>query len=218
MGLRAPSHPVAQRLLQAFGGGIAAPSANRFGRISPTTAQHVREELGDAVDLVLDGGACEVGIESTIVDLSTGAPVLLRPGRIGAAEIEAVMRCAGLARHGCSRRAHRARSLRTTRPRYLWCSPSSSDLERIVREHATAPVAVLARRAQPADSRAALWQVAAADAQTYAHDLYAVAALSRTLRLRADRGGSAARGAEWDGVRDRLTRAAAGSGNGPDGA
>ncbi len=91
VGLRVPSHPVAQQLLQAFGGGIAAPSANRFGRVSPTTAQHVREDLGDAVDLILDGGACEVGIESTILDLSSGAPVLLRPGRIGAAEIETVI-------------------------------------------------------------------------------------------------------------------------------
>src|SRR4249919_832993 len=88
VGLRTPSHPIAQRLLKAFGGGIAAPSANRFGRVSPTTAQHVRDELGDALDLILDGGPCEVGIESTIVDLSTGTPVLLRPGRIGVAEIE----------------------------------------------------------------------------------------------------------------------------------
>src|SRR5262245_50671234 len=90
VGLRAPAHPVAQRLLNGFSGGIAAPSANRFGRLSPTTAQHVRDELRDAVDLVLDGGTCEVGIESTIIDLSGGTPVLLRPGRIGTAEIEAV--------------------------------------------------------------------------------------------------------------------------------
>ncbi len=86
-----PSHPVAQALLQAFGGGIAAPSANRFGRISPTTAQHVREELGERVDLMLDGGACQVGIESTILDLSSGAPVLLRPGHIAVEEVEAVL-------------------------------------------------------------------------------------------------------------------------------
>src|SRR6185436_10648251 len=70
VGIRVPSHPVAQELLKAFGGGIAAPSANRFGRISPTTAAHVREDLGGDVDLVLEGGASEVGIESTIVDLS----------------------------------------------------------------------------------------------------------------------------------------------------
>ena len=78
VGLRVPSHPVALRLLKAFGGGIAAPSANRFGRLSPTTAQHVRDELRDAVDLVLDGGSSEVGIESTIVDLTRDTPAVLR--------------------------------------------------------------------------------------------------------------------------------------------
>ena len=72
VGLRVPSHPVAQELLRAFGGGIAAPSANRFGQVSPTTAAHVREDLGKDVELVLDGGPSEVGIESTIVDLSSG--------------------------------------------------------------------------------------------------------------------------------------------------
>ncbi|MFZ2235722.1 MAG: L-threonylcarbamoyladenylate synthase [Dokdonella sp.] len=80
--LRVPGHPVALALLAAFGDGVAAPSANRYGRVSPTMAEHVREELGDAVDLVLDGGRCEVGIESTILDLSTPAPSLLRPGAI----------------------------------------------------------------------------------------------------------------------------------------
>ncbi len=87
IGLRVPGHPVALELLREFGGGIAAPSANRFGRISPTTADHVRNDLGTDVDLILDGGACEIGIESTIVDVSRGMPVLLRPGRIGASEI-----------------------------------------------------------------------------------------------------------------------------------
>jgi L-threonylcarbamoyladenylate synthase len=88
VGIRVPSHPVAQQLLKEFGGGVAAPSANRFGRISPTTATHVREDLGSDVDLVLEGGPSEVGIESTIVDLSGGTAVLLRPGRISKAELE----------------------------------------------------------------------------------------------------------------------------------
>ncbi|MEO8003262.1 MAG: L-threonylcarbamoyladenylate synthase, partial [Betaproteobacteria bacterium] len=88
VGVRVPSHPVAQQLLRAFNGGIAGPSANRFGRLSPTTAAHVREELGAAVDLVLDGGPCEVGIESTIVDVTRATPAVLRPGRITALQIE----------------------------------------------------------------------------------------------------------------------------------
>lgn len=89
--LRVPDHPVALALLRAFGSGIAAPSANRFGHISPTTAAHVRAEFGDALPLILDGGPCRVGIESTIVDLSRGAPVVLRPGAISAADIARVI-------------------------------------------------------------------------------------------------------------------------------
>ena len=80
--LRVPDHPLALSVLQQFGRGIAAPSANRYGRVSPTSADHVRQELGDAVDLLLDGGPCTVGIESTIVDLSAGAIHILRPGAI----------------------------------------------------------------------------------------------------------------------------------------
>lgn len=90
VGLRVPDHPLALELLRRFGGGVAAPSANRFGRVSPTTAAHVREELGAEVDLVLDGGPCRVGVESTIVDLS-GAPRVLRPGGIGPEALEKVL-------------------------------------------------------------------------------------------------------------------------------
>ena len=99
VGLRCPAHPVAHAVLQAcaqdspaLGGtpvwGVAAPSANRFGRVSPTTAAHVQAELGGAL-LVLDGGPCAVGIESTIVDCTRGVPVLLRPGAVTRAQIEA---------------------------------------------------------------------------------------------------------------------------------
>lgn len=97
VGVRIPGHPIALALLRAFaeanpaGGGLAAPSANKFGRISPTTAEHVAMELGDAVSLILDGGDCQVGIESTIVDLSRGTPVILRPGAITAEQIELVL-------------------------------------------------------------------------------------------------------------------------------
>ena len=97
IGLRCPSHPVAQALLKAFetlgGHGIAAPSANRFGRTSPTTAQHVQDAFADLspspIALILDGGASDVGIESTIVDCSRGKPVLLRPGIYTPPELEA---------------------------------------------------------------------------------------------------------------------------------
>jgi L-threonylcarbamoyladenylate synthase len=88
VGLRTPAHPLALELLRAFGGGLAAPSANRFGRVSPTTAQHVLDDLGIAVDYVLDGGACAVGVESTIVDCTTQPPQVLRPGGIGVEDVE----------------------------------------------------------------------------------------------------------------------------------
>jgi L-threonylcarbamoyladenylate synthase len=91
VGLRVPRHPLALELLEAFGGGIAAPSANRFGRLSPTTAEHVREELGERVDLVLDGGPCAVGVESSIVDVSGRAPRLLRPGGVSREALEAAL-------------------------------------------------------------------------------------------------------------------------------
>lgn len=95
IGLRVPAHPLALAVLRDLGGGIAAPSANRFGRVSPTSAQHVRDDLGDAVDYVLDGGACAIGLESTIVDLSRGDDdaVVLRPGGVGP---ETLARIAGL--------------------------------------------------------------------------------------------------------------------------
>jgi L-threonylcarbamoyladenylate synthase len=96
IGLRCPAHPVAQRVLRAAQAagihGLAAPSANRFGRVSPTTAEHVLDELGHLDDealLILDGGACPVGIESTIIDCSRGMPVRLRPGTIGLDELHA---------------------------------------------------------------------------------------------------------------------------------
>ncbi len=91
VGIRVPDHPLALALLRRFGGPIAAPSANRFGSVSPTTAKHVVDDLGPALDLVLDGGPCAVGVESTIIDLTGSSPVLLRPGGISAVELEAVL-------------------------------------------------------------------------------------------------------------------------------
>ncbi|MEX2176967.1 MAG: L-threonylcarbamoyladenylate synthase, partial [Pirellulaceae bacterium] len=91
VGLRVPAHSVARQLLQSFGGAIAAPSANRFGRVSPTSAAHVYDELAGRIDLVLDGGECQVGLESTIVDLSSDCPAVLRPGGISVESLAAVL-------------------------------------------------------------------------------------------------------------------------------
>jgi L-threonylcarbamoyladenylate synthase len=211
VGLRVPSHPMAQALLQAFGGGIAAPSANRFGRISPTTAQHVRDELGDRVDLILDGGPCDVGIESTIVDLSSGVAVLLRPGRIAPEEIEALLgtpvgrRGSGSPRASGTLAAHYA-------PRLPLLLVPAETFDATVREQgALRSVAVLARHPNPAAMSVAHWQLAPVDPLAYAHQLYAA--------LRAlDESGcevilveSPPETPDWAAVRDRLQRAAAGS-------
>jgi L-threonylcarbamoyladenylate synthase len=91
VGIRMPAHPVALDLIRAAGTPIAAPSANPFTRLSPTTAEHVRESLGGVVDLVLDGGPTQVGIESTVLSLAVSPPQLLRPGMVSQAEIEALI-------------------------------------------------------------------------------------------------------------------------------
>jgi L-threonylcarbamoyladenylate synthase len=215
VGLRVPSHPVAQALLQAFGAGIAAPSANRFGHISPTTAGHAREELGDRVDLILDGGACEVGIESTIVDVSGDTPVLLRPGRISEEEIEAVLQVplahagVGSPRVSGTLAAHYA-------PQLPLMIASSGMLDAVVREQASRQrVAVLARRPRPSYSSATVWMVGPRDAAEFAHYLYA------GLRQLDQCGCSVIiveappETPDWTAVRDRLERAAAGSGAKP---
>lgn len=208
--LRVPSHPAAQRLLKAFGGGIAAPSANRFGRISPTTAQHVRDDLGSEIDCVIDGGPCPVGIESTIVDLTGPQPAVLRPGNVTAQQIEdALLVHLGTAAPAAPRvpgglPVHYA-------PRTPLKMVTSEALEPYLRKEAAAtPVAVLARRGRPRDTRAALWQVAPENADPYAQQLYAL------LRRLDDAGcglivvEQLPEAPEWTAVRDRLERAAGG--------
>ena len=91
VGLHMPAHPLALELLKAAGIPLAAPSANRFTQLSPTTAEHVREGLGDRVDMILDGGPCQVGIESTVISVAGETPRILRPGLISQTEIEAVI-------------------------------------------------------------------------------------------------------------------------------
>ena len=91
VGLRMPAHPIALALLRAAGVPLAAPSANRFTELSPTTADHVRHSLGTEVDLILDGGPCSIGIESTVISLATPTPTLLRPGAISRADIESII-------------------------------------------------------------------------------------------------------------------------------
>ena len=208
IGLRVPGHPVAQQLLKAFGGGIAAPSANKFGRLSPTTAEHVREELGNAVEMVLDGGPCDVGIESTIVDLTNDPPAILRPGRVSAQQITDAL----LVPLGESA-ADRPRVPGSLASHYAPRAPlklvQPDEIENYVRRQVVQPpVAVVARRGRPRDSKVALWQVAPETPEEYARLLYA------SLRRLDDAGcrlivvEALPLLPEWAAVRDRLDRAA----------
>ncbi len=209
VGLRVPAHPIAHALLARFGGGIAAPSANRFGHVSSTTAEHVRREFGKAVDLVLDGGASEVGIESTIVDVSGDVPVVLRPGHISAAQIEqAIGKRLGLGR------SPGPRAPGTLLRHYAPATPLmviESDLlpelaASLVRQGKR--VAVLARRLVVPSLPGLAWLRAPMDAVAYAHGLYANlheldAAGCEVLLVEEP-----PREPAWTAVADRLTRAA----------
>ena len=212
VGLRVPDHPLAMALLEAFGGGIAAPSANRFGRVSPTTAAHVRDELGDAMDLVLDGGPCRVGIESTILDLSGHQPRLLRPGAITMAGIEAALE-QPIAQPGND--APRAPGMLRSHyaPKTPVCLVPGADLEAEARRCLARGqrVAALAMSATLLPE-ACLRQDMPTHQAGWARELYA--------RLRAaDAQGSDCilievppSGADWQAVRDRLDRAASARG------
>lgn len=204
VGVRVPSHPVAQALLRAFGGGIAAPSANLFGRVSPTEPAHVREDLGAAVDLVLEGGPSEVGIESTIVDMSGAAPTLLRPGHIRADAIEAVIggRLAERPRDAPRHSGGLERHYAPRTPAQL-VPPHALDAE-IARLGGDVAVLAFSRP----DERVARWIRMPRDPVEYARQLYGAlreldaAACARILVE------SPPDAREWTAVVDRLRRAA----------
>jgi L-threonylcarbamoyladenylate synthase len=211
VGLRCPSHPLAQTLLRTFGehgsGAVAAPSANRFGHVSPTTAQHVRDEFGPSL-LVLDGGPCEVGLESTIVDLSRGHAVLLRPGGVPREALARVLGYAPAAPDAAAPRASGTLAAHyAPRTALSLVSPGEVDVE------GGSDVAVLARRPRPAGTRARLWIDAGGDPVRYGHDLYAnLRRLDATGAQRILVESPPATG-PWEAVNDRLGRAAAGSGD-----
>ena len=208
IGLRVPGHPMALALLAAFGGGIAAPSANRFGRISPTTAAHVRAELGESVDCVLDGGPCQVGIESTILDLSQTHPRLLRPGAISAAALEQALGAVLVAADGDAPRvpgmlaAHYA-------PHTPLRLISSEELSAAVRAHLKQGerIAVLAY-SEVSPSAPCVWQQMPSDPAAYARALYAQLRSLDALQVDYILIEALPEEAAWQAVGDRLQRAA----------
>ena len=221
IGLRCPAHPLAQAVLAALRTpaagepvvwGLAAPSANKFGRVSPTLAQHVEDEF-DGTVTVLDGGACDVGIESTIIDCTRGEPVLLRPGAITAEQVLAACGRKLLSKYDLPSQLQQGpRASGTLESHYApsarVCLMDAHALQAALGGECPATVAVYARSAVQAPL-AVFVQPMPADAAATAHELFAV--------LRA----LDARGVQeiwvealpvesaWDGVRDRLQRAAA---------
>ena len=201
VGLRVPSHPVAQALLREFDGGVAAPSANRFGNVSATTAAHVVEEMD--VEFVLDGGPSEVGIESTIVDLSGAVPALLRPGRISQAELEEALnvkisgKISESPRHSGGLERHYA-----PKTPALLVPAHELDAE-IARRGASVAVLAFSRP----DERVDYWIRMPREPQAYAQKLYAAlreldGAGCATILVEAPPETNA-----WAAVRDRLSRA-----------
>jgi L-threonylcarbamoyladenylate synthase len=215
IGIRVPSHPMAQQLLTAFGGGIAAPSANRFGRLSPTKPEHVREEFGDSIRVLLDGGEAQIGLESTIVSCLDNVVRLLRPGFITQSQLEQFV--GPVVVGGDVPRAPGDRVLH-----YAPVTPlelvASDDLEARASEIAEQDqkVAVLAMRPPLNAQRHMTWINAGKKADSYAHNLYSHL---RTL----DRVGcvkilvqAPPTDERWAAVTDRLQRASGLGGQAPE--
>lgn len=212
VGLRMPDHPVALALLQAFGGGIAAPSANRFGQLSPTRASDLDPVLVQEIDMVLDGGPCQVGLESTIIDLSGPHPAILRPGMLLAEDIEAVLG------QPLGENKHETRAPGDLPSHYAPRTPVrlvsgdtfSSTLKHWMTTGKRLCVLALSRAPESPEDTNIHWISAPADPDAYAYALYA------NLKKLDSFGGDLIlvelppQGSGWTAIHDRLKRAAAG--------
>jgi L-threonylcarbamoyladenylate synthase len=211
--IRIPSHPMARQLLDAFGGGIAAPSANRYGRLSATRAEHVQDEFGDAVKVVLDGGECQLGLESTIVSCLDDGVRLLRPGGVTLSQLRQVVADVQIGGDKAIPRVPGsvASHYSPTTPLTIVPGGEIDALAESLSEGGQR-IAVLAQRLPLKTYQFVTWINAGKRAEAFGHDLYANL---RTL----DKAGCArilvqeVPGDErWDAVRDRLARAAVGAG------
>lgn len=208
--VRVPAHPMAQQLLTAFGGGLAAPSANRYGHVSPTRAEHVRDEFGDRVPVILDGGECKVGLESTIVSCLGGGVRLLRPGGISVAQLRAVVGDVEVGADAIAPRVPGSEAAHYAPATPLVLVPAGDiDARAETLSAGGQRIAVLALRPPLGTHKYVTWINGGPRPEAYAHDLYANL---RTL----DRAGCARilvqevpREEPWDAIRDRLVRAAA---------
>ena len=214
VGLRVPSHPVAQAVLREFGPGLAAPSANQFGQVSATTAEHVAAEFPDRLLFILDGGACDVGVESTIVDVSGDTARILRPGRVRANEIEQVLGVAlGSVANDAAAAPRVAGSLAS---HYAPRTPTIMLEERRLRTQLRAfrqaqdrgPTRCVITHSFDVEPSAKLRAIRlAADAQTWEYELYALLRALDSERYGTLIIEAPPQGPEWDAVNDRVQRA-----------
>jgi L-threonylcarbamoyladenylate synthase len=220
LGLRCPSHPVAHAVLQsaeALGvSGVAAPSANMFGRVSPTTADHVAAEFGDQF-LIIDGGACDVGIESTIVDCTRSAPVLLRPGVITPNQLSAACGVTVVSPSAPDSNAPRASGTLeshyapTARVQLMSAAELQKAMDACVVDHSQSVVAVWSRHIVKVPQiyiNQFKYQTMPNSAQDCAHQLFAQLRHFDELGVECIWVETPPLSPEWDGVRDRLMRAA----------
>ena len=209
--IRVPSHPMAQQLLTAFGGGIAAPSANRYGRLSPTRAEHVREELGEAVRVILDGGECQIGLESTIVSCEGNTVRLLRPGAITASQLREV---AGDLQIGGDLQSPRVPGSTPSHyaPVTSMTIVPSGEIDARADELSAGGrrIAVLAQRLPLKGHSYVTWVNAGRRPEQYAQDLYANLRKLDTAGCQQILVQDVPDGERWDAIRDRLLRAASG--------
>jgi L-threonylcarbamoyladenylate synthase len=217
IGLRCPAHPVAQELLAACAKlgvyGVSAPSANKFGKVSPTTAAHVRAEFGSEL-IVLDGGACDVGIESTIIDCTRGAPVLLRPGTLTREQLQTALGSALLS----SNEALSASAPRASGSLASHYAPSATLRLMDAKALQTAldllgtdakNIAIYARSPVKSSSSQVLIRRMPSDALATAQQLFAVLRDFDAQKVRLIWVETPPNEPAWEGVRDRLQRASA---------
>ncbi len=207
--IRVPAHPMAQQLLTAFGGGIAAPSANRYGRLSPTRAEHVREEFGEAVRIILDGGECPIGLESTIVSFEGENVRMLRPGSVTAAQIRRAVGDVLIGAGGESPRVPGSTPTHYAPVTPMTIVPAGEiDAQADAASSGGRRIAVLAQRLPLRSHKYVTWINAGRKPESYGRDLY------NNLRT-LDRGGcqrilvqDVPEGELWVAIRDRLLKAA----------
>ncbi len=215
--LRIPDNPLALELLRQFGDGIAAPSANRFNHISPTRAGHVLSELGDSIELILDGGDCTVGLESTIVDLTRKQPVILRPGHITPEQLSQfiglpVDRATAIAAN--QTRAPGALALHYAPDTACQLVHSEALWERVERGlEENQRLGVLCRQVRPKMSDRVVWRVMADDPLVYGHDLYAALRWLDQQNLDRILVEAVPDEESWLAVNDRLGKATAAASN-----